>query len=85
MTCLFNWLTKYEAVAVWIEGLALVGIFIWDRIDASAAHNETLEQHAIWRRQIHADRVAEIFTMIQDFLFTAGGHFLSEGFSYVKD
>src|SRR5258708_1744718 len=38
----FNWLTTYQAVAIWMEGLALAAIFIWDRFDArnqiEAAH-----------------------------------------------
>ncbi len=30
----FDWLTKYEAVAIWLEGIALMLIFAWDRKDA---------------------------------------------------
>jgi hypothetical protein len=50
-----------EFLALWLEGLALVAIFIWDRKDAADQHKEMLEQQDIWRRQIHADRVAGIF------------------------
>jgi len=72
-----EWLTKYQAVAIWLEGIALVGIFIWDRIDAKGAHEETLEQHAIWRKQIHADRVAGIFQSLRTFMFL-----VSDGIRY---
>jgi hypothetical protein len=52
MSCFLDWLAKYEAVAVWLEGIALVAIFIWDRVDAKSAHDETLEQIALVRQQI---------------------------------
>lgn len=73
--------TKYESVAVWVEGLALVAIFWLDwweyrrqgrerlkqdqeRIEQ---HKETSAQMDIWRKQIHADRVAEIFSVLRKF------------------
>src|SRR5260370_23104006 len=36
-----DWLTKYQAVAIWIEGIALAAIFIWDRFDARDALEAT--------------------------------------------
>ena len=66
---LFSFLKNNEWIALWVEGLALVAIFIWDRIDAADQHEKTLEQHAIWRRQIHADRVAGIYQAMRTFIF----------------
>jgi hypothetical protein len=76
-SAILDWLTKYQAVAIWLEGIGLVGIFIWDRIDARDQHKETLEQHAIWRKQIHADRVAGVFQAMRNFLFM-----VSDGIQY---
>jgi hypothetical protein len=36
-----NWLTTYQAVAIWLEGIALVLIFVWDRFDARDALEAT--------------------------------------------
>ena len=65
----WDWIKASEPLALWVEGLALVAIFIWDRKDAKDQHEETLEQHAIWRRQIHADRVAGIYQDLRHFVF----------------
>jgi hypothetical protein len=54
-----DWLTKYEAVAVWLEGIALVAIFIWDRIDANRDHKETVAQLRIAQDQIKLSQNAE--------------------------
>jgi|GEM_PF-2860615 hypothetical protein len=76
-----NWLRVYEPIAIWLEGIALVAIFVLDsreyrkqgqerlkeeqeRIDQ---HKETAAQMDIWRKQIHADRVAEIFRALRAF------------------
>jgi len=34
MCGVLHWLTKYEAIAIWLEGIALLLIFFWDRFDA---------------------------------------------------
>jgi len=47
------WLKTHEALAVWIEGIALLAIFLWDRKDSRQQHKETLKQMAIM--QSHAD------------------------------
>jgi hypothetical protein len=39
-----NWFSSHEYIAIWLEGLALVAIFIWDRIDAGEQHKQTLAQ-----------------------------------------
>jgi hypothetical protein len=57
--CIVGWLTRYEAVAVWLEGLALVFIFIWDRLDASRSHKETVAQLKIAQDQIRISQNAE--------------------------
>jgi len=49
-----NWLTKYEAVAIWLEGIALLLIFIWDRFDAGAAHEQSTKQLAVFQDQVEA-------------------------------
>ncbi len=54
-----DWLTKYEAVAVWLEGIALVFIFFWDRIDSNRDHTETVAQLKIAQDQIKISQNAE--------------------------
>jgi hypothetical protein len=49
-----DWLTKYQAVAIWLEGIALVGIFIWDRIDAKGADEQATKQLKVAQDQIEA-------------------------------
>jgi hypothetical protein len=70
----WDWLVKYEAVAVWIEGIALVAIFglDWmvrteDKQEQQAQHTETAEQMNIWRKQIHAESVREIWRALRNF------------------
>ena len=46
-----TWLHDYEPLAVWLEGIALLAIFIWDRIDASQQRKETLSQMRIMESQ----------------------------------
>ena len=55
------WLQKYEYVAVWLEGIALVAILFLDWVTRRGEHRETIAHMDIARKQIHADRVAEIF------------------------
>jgi hypothetical protein len=49
-----DWLTKYEAVAIWLEGIALLLIFIWDRKDAGEAREESAKQLSVSRDQVEA-------------------------------
>jgi len=53
------WLTKYEAVAVWLEGIALILIFAWDRRDANRDHKETVAQLKVAQDQIKLSQNAE--------------------------
>jgi len=39
-----TWLDSHQYLALWLEGIALLAIFIWDRIDASQQHKQTLAQ-----------------------------------------
>jgi len=81
LSAIAEWLKKYESVAVWIEGIALVFIFWLDwreRLSAQAdrneqenerrlQHTETSAQIEIWRRQIHADSVKQIWKALRNF------------------
>jgi hypothetical protein len=81
LNSLIGWLRDYEFVAIWLEGVALVAIFFLDwreRVDQARErreqererqeqHKETAAQMEIWRKQIHADRVAEIFRTLRKF------------------
>ena len=51
-------LSTLEAVGVCVEAVALVGIFIWDRIDASQQHKQTLAQMEIMQNQARATETA---------------------------
>ncbi|HEX4426805.1 MAG TPA: hypothetical protein VH079_15505 [Terriglobales bacterium] len=76
-----SWLKCYEFLAIWLEGMALVAIFFLDwreyrnqgherakqEEDRTKQHDETVAQMNIWRKQIHADRVAEIFKALRRF------------------
>ncbi len=84
---------QYESFAVWLEGIALVAIFFLDwkerkdqgrerkqeDRDRTERHKETATQMDIWRKQIHADRVAEIFKVLRRF-----EHFIVQGVHFDK-
>lgn len=53
-----TWLQTHESLAIWLEGVALVAIFIFDRIDSHYAHKETLKQMAIMQSQADAAKDA---------------------------
>ena len=48
----FSFLRNNEWIALWVEGLALVAIFFWDRKDAQSDHQETLQQLSLAHQQI---------------------------------
>ncbi len=66
-TNIANWLKTYESIAIWLEGIALVLLFIWELRGRAEQHEEMLKQIDIARKQIHADRVAEIFRALRAF------------------
>jgi hypothetical protein len=49
-----NWLRTYEFIAIWLEGIALVAIFVWDRLDSRKQHEETLAQLQVSQKQLEA-------------------------------
>ena len=53
-----NWFDSHQYLALWLEGIALLAIFIWDRIDASQQHKQTLAQMEVMRIQAHATETA---------------------------
>jgi hypothetical protein len=55
-----DWLKTHESVAIWIEGIALLAIFIWDRVDASQQHKQTLAQMEIMENQARATETAAL-------------------------
>ncbi|SRR5229473_3863779 len=44
---IFPWLDSHQYLALWLEGIALLAIFIWDRWDSHQQHQETLKQMKI--------------------------------------
>jgi hypothetical protein len=81
MSVLVAWLRNYEFIAIWLEGIALVALFFLDwreyrnqgrerenqEKDRAEQRRESSDQMEIWRKQIHADRVAEIFKTLRAF------------------
>ena len=53
-----NWFDSHQYLALWLEGIALLAIFIWDRIDASQQHKQTLAQMEIMQNQARATETA---------------------------
>jgi hypothetical protein len=51
---IITWLNTYEAIAIWLEGIALLAIFIWDRFDAGDAHDQSTKQLSVFRDQVEA-------------------------------
>jgi hypothetical protein len=49
---------EYEAFAVWLEGIALLAILIWDVISDSQQHKQTLAQMEIIQNQARATEAA---------------------------
>jgi len=47
-----DWLHAHEFLAIWLEGVALVLIFVWDRLDSRSQHRETLAQLKATEKQI---------------------------------
>src|SRR6266403_5288805 len=51
---IINWLKTYDFIAIWLEGIALVAIFVWDRLDSRKQHEETLAQMEVSQKQVEA-------------------------------
>ena len=54
----FCWFKRNEHVALWLEGVALVLIFIWDRIDSNLQHEQTIKQLTATQDQANAALIA---------------------------
>jgi hypothetical protein len=52
-----EWLKDHESLAIWLEGIALVAIFTWDRIDSKSQHQETLAHIKIATEQAETARL----------------------------
>ncbi len=57
--CILDWLTKYESVAVWLEGVALVFILAADIWTAKKGHKETAAQLKLTQEQVKLSQNAE--------------------------
>lgn len=84
VTTFLDLLHKYESVAIWLEGIALVLILLAEEKGRREQLREVHEQRDIsrkqmdiWRKQIHSDRVAEIFKALRNF-----EHFIVDGVHY---
>jgi|SRR5437016_3660406 len=51
-----NWFDLHQYLALWLEGIALLAIFIWDRIDTSQQHSQTLAQLQVSQKQVEASQ-----------------------------
>jgi hypothetical protein len=67
-----DWLTKYEAVAIWLEGIALVAIFGLDWWNGRKGHEETLEQLKVAQDQIKISQNAERAWVMTDLEWPEG-------------
>jgi hypothetical protein len=56
MSQLIEWFRLHEWVAIWLEGIALVAIFFWDRLDSRADHQRMMAQMKISRDQVKASQ-----------------------------
>jgi hypothetical protein len=52
LSAITTWVKTHEYLAIWLEGIALVAIFIWDRIDSREQHKETLKQMGVMERHV---------------------------------
>ena len=53
-----DWFKLSDSVALWLEGLALLAIFFWDRKDHKEDHKETIDQMKIMSRNAVAAEIA---------------------------
>jgi len=91
LTSVEEWFKTYEFIAVWLEAIALILIFGLDWLETRSQgkerklqeeertnlHQETAAQMEIWRKQLHSDRVVEIFKTLRKFhnFIIRGVHF----------
>jgi hypothetical protein len=51
-----EWFSRNEFIAIWLEGAALVAIFVWDRIDSHHQHKDTINQLKVLQEQVEASQ-----------------------------
>jgi hypothetical protein len=51
-----GWFNATEGLAIWLEAIALVLIFIWDRLNSHADHKQTIAQIKIAQEQAAASQ-----------------------------
>jgi hypothetical protein len=51
-----GWFNATEGLAIWLEAIALILIFIWDRFDSHADHKQTIAQMKIAQEQAAASQ-----------------------------
>src|SRR5580704_6291495 len=51
-----GWFNATEGLAIWLEAIALILIFIWDRLDSRADHMQTIAQIKIAQEQAAASQ-----------------------------
>lgn len=49
-----DWLRAHEFIAIWLAGIALILIFVWDRLDSRKQHREILAQLGVSQKQVEA-------------------------------
>lgn len=72
--CIVSFTKNYESIAIWAEGIALVLLFVLEfaefrkqGAERQTQHEENALQLDVARKQIHAERVAEIFKALRRF------------------
>jgi len=68
----WDWVKASDPIALWVEGIALVLIFIWDRIDANRGHQETIAQLKIAQDQIKISQNAERAWLMTELAWPGG-------------
>jgi hypothetical protein len=51
-----GWFNANEGLALWLEAIALILIFVWDRLDSRADHKQTIAQIKIAQEQAEASQ-----------------------------
>ena len=51
-----DWLKTHEFMAIWLAGIALILIFVWDRLNSRKQHRETSAQLSISQKQVEASQ-----------------------------
>jgi len=85
MNGFWNWLGNHEAYGVWLEAIALVAIFAWDRIDAYWSHKQTVAQIKLTQDQITLSQNAERAWLLTELAWGTGNLKVALGTSKERD